>query len=669
MRISCLLVALLCLALAPARAQTGQPNHIRAELVAESLSPAPGKRTMLALSFTPQPGWHGYWKNPGDAGIDARLEWRLPKGVKLGAPRYPVPEKLMIFGLMNHVFNGPHALLIPLELDASVPSGTVLPIRLGAQWLACTDKICVPESAEIQLDLRAGEGNIAPSARARFDGWRAKLPRPLGAPARFQVEAGELRIAIPLPRQVDAKDAWFFAETENAIAYAAPQRVERQGDLLLIAAKPAGGPGLRALRGVLAIDKQGGFEIEARPGSVPNVASAIRAPPLWLALGGALLGGLLLNLMPCVFPVVSLKALGLARAGESASAARTEATAYASGAVLACLLLGAVLLGLRAGGAAVGWAFQLQDPRMILFLLLLTGAIALNLAGLFKLQGFGGGQQLVGKGGASGAFWTGALAAFVATPCTGPFMAAALGAALVLPAAQAMAIFGGLGLGLALPFLLIGFVPALRGRLPRPGSWMARFQRWLSLPMFATAVALAWLLSRQAGSSGLLLGVAALVATGGTLWIVRRARPAGLGFAALLAGLATFSLALSPLLANPAGRNSAIRIEGALPFSEARLQALRAAGKPVFLYFTADWCLTCKVNEANAIAAQNVRAHFRARAIAVMAGDWTTGDPAITRFLEAHGRSGVPFYLFYPAGSAGPKELPQLLTPAMLTAL
>jgi thiol:disulfide interchange protein len=378
-----------------------------------------------------------------------------------------------------------------------------------------------------------------------------------------------------------------------------------------------------------------------------------------------LVGGLILNIMPCVFPILSLKALNLARAGEAEGTAQREALAYTAGVIATCLALGATLLILKAGGTVVGWAFQLQDPKVILLLLLLVTAIALNLTGLFQLPAITGGGRLAAKGGTIGAFFTGALAAFIATPCTGPFMGAALGAAISLPGWQALTLFAGLGLGLALPFLLIGFVPALRRRLPKPGAWMEKFQRILSLPMFLTALALAWVLGRQTGVDGMTWGLAAALTLGIALWWMGRG---GRWFAWVLILLAVAGpiWLLRPVSAESRAAESPLPAE---PFSEARLSQLRAANTPVFLYFTADWCLTCKVNERGALASSEVADHFRARGIKVLVGDWTLGDAAIGRFLEAQGRSGVPLYLFYAPGQAQPQVLPQILTTGQLTAL
>ena len=655
----------------PAQAQlTGQPNNIAATLVAESTSPAGGTSVMIAIDFKPKAGWHGYWVNGGEAGFPPRFDWTLPKGATISAPRYPVPERLIIADLMNHVFNGEHALLFTLTVPTA-EIGTKLPIRLKGEWLACTDKICVPERGELSLDLVVGLGDVLAPARAQFDDWRAALPQPIGSAALFAREGKTLRIAIPLPADVKIDDAWFFTETEKALNPATPQKISRDGDMLIIETNK-GDDNPAKIDGVLSIGGGKGLSISATQGIVAAPMSGTWSVIL-LALGGAILGGLILNIMPCVFPIISLKALSLARSGGDERTAKRDALAYSAGVILVCIALGGALLALRAGGVSVGWAFQLQQPVVILVLLLLCTAIALNLAGVFDLRGYGGGQKLVDQGGTAGAFWTGALAAFVATPCTGPFMAAALGAALVLPTAAALAIFAGLGFGLALPFLLLGFVPALRKMMPKPGPWMATFQRILSVPMFLTAAALVWLLSRQAGQSGMVIGLAATALIALTLWWIGTRQRSGkaiglraLGTAVLITGIASVALTQStpPPTKIEAGLLAAER------FTEARLNQLRSAERPVFVYFTADWCVTCKVNEKVAIETAEVAAAFKAKNVAVLVGDWTNGNPEITRMLEAHGVSGVPLYLYYPGGfDAGmtiSAKLPQILTPALL---
>ena len=660
------LLLLFCGSPAHAQLPPGQ-KAMAVRLVAETARPAAGSKLALALVMSPRPGWHGYWQNPGDAGVGTRIAWRLPKGSSAGPIRYPVPERLIVQGLMNYVFEGEHALLVDLQLPTGLAPGTKVPVRGKVEYLVCTDRICVPESAEVAAELEIGDGRaaIAPG----FDRYRQALPRPLPEAGRFERRGGRLRIAIPLPAAIAVDDPYFYPITDQALVYSAPQSVSRRGDRLIVETE-AGQSAPASIEGVLKLAGGLGLSLRALPGEVGPAGTPVGQAPardgggyraILLALAGALLGGLLLNVMPCVFPILSLKALSLARAGGEEPAARREAIAYAAGAVLACLALGSLLLAVRAGGAAVGWAFQLQDPRVILLLLLLVAAIALNLAGLFELPSLGGRLG----GGRTGAFATGALAAFVATPCTGPFMGAALGAALVLPAAAALAVFAGLGLGLALPFLLLGFVPPLRRRLPKPGPWMIRFRHILSVPMALTALGLAWILERQTGLAGLAVGLAATAALGLILWWAgRRHRWLALAPAAFAAAAAILLLptARAPAEARTGG---SLRAE---PFSEARLGQLRSEGRPVFVYFTADWCLTCKVNEAAVLDRNEVAAAFAAKKAAVLVGDWTRGDSAIGRFLEKQGRSGVPLYLWYAPGAEA-EVLPQILTVGKVKAL
>jgi thiol:disulfide interchange protein len=396
---------------------------------------------------------------------------------------------------------------------------------------------------------------------------------------------------------------------------------------------------------------------------------------LFLALGGALLGGLLLNLMPCVFPILSLKAISLAKAGGNETEVRRDALAYTAGVVLVATALGAILLGLRASGAAVGWAFQLQDPRIIFVLLALVTAIGLNLAGLFELPNLNFGNKLTKKDGAAGSFWTGALAAFVATPCTGPFMAAALGATIVLPPIAALVIFAGLGVGLALPFLLLAFVPAIRNRLPKPGPWLDGFRKAMAVPMFLTSIGLIWLLGRQIGTDALGLSLVFLLTVSLILWWFGGGQIKGLSRGALTSAamVAAISGAIIALPGEEAmnSQKLANTSTATLPseaFSETRLSELRASGQPVFAYFTADWCITCKANEAAAIQRTETADVFAAANVAVLMGDWTRPDPEISRFLEKHGRAGVPLYLYYAPGKE-PVILPQILTVATLTDL
>jgi DsbC/DsbD-like thiol-disulfide interchange protein/cytochrome c biogenesis protein CcdA len=668
-------LALLALTFVTFGSAQAQSTHIQPKLVAESAVPAPGSATTLALTMAPEKTWHGYWVNGGDAGFGLSVEWNAPEGVTIAPFRYPVPDALTLFGMMNHVYEHPYALLADVRIDKSIAPGTDLTLSGVANWLACTDKVCVPEKAVISVTLKAGDGSISAAERTRFDGWRALLPQPLDRAGTWERKGETIRFGIPLPASTVLDSPHLFLKTEHLVDYPAAQKFSRNGDWIIVETRGKGdaaGP----VDGLLKLSDGRGLTVRFEPAAVrlagepiAGASNGVDIALFWTALGGAILGGLILNLMPCVFPILSLKALSLARSGGNAREAKIEALAYTAGAVLVSLLLGGVLLALRAAGEQVGWAFQLQHPLSVFILLLLAVAITLNLFGSYELPSFGGGQKLASQGGAAGGFWTGALAAFVATPCSGPLLGAALGATLVLPAWAALPIFGGLGLGLALPFLAIGFIPALRNRLPKPGPWMATFRKWMALPMGLTALALAWLLVRQVDGLkwGDLLTLFFGCFAGFALYAHWMKGPdrghAGklllLFPAALLAGFAYYIASVAPS-ALVSGTHSDT-------FSPAALAKARATGKPVFVYFTADWCLSCKANEAGAINRKAVQEVFRDKGVVTLVGDWTNGDPVITRTLAEHGRNSVPLYLWYAPGAAKPEILPQILTPGLLT--
>jgi DsbC/DsbD-like thiol-disulfide interchange protein/cytochrome c biogenesis protein CcdA len=647
------LLILLALLFVPALVHA---RGIEPELVAEGLAP-PGGEIELAIHMRPAPGWHGYWLNPGDAGLPMDVKWQLPPGFSAGPLRYPVPTRLEIAGLMNFVFERDYSVLVRLRVPAD--ANGIIPIRADAHWLACTDRVCVPEQGQLSLDLPVGSGT---PNRAQFDEWRRALPRPLATVGHFEAAGDKLRVAIPLPASVSIGEPYLFPITDNVVDYAAKQSFRRSGDWLVAELATKKAPAQFA--GVLALGDGGGLEFRATPGPVPSGGSRIGgaasrgANTILLAVIGALVGGMLLNLMPCVFPILALKALHLSRVGGEALHSRSDAVAYAAGTIVGTSALGVALLAIKAAGAEAGWAFQLQDPRSIMLLLLLAVAITANLLGLFELPVLGGRAQ------PAGSFGTGALAAFVATPCAGPFLGAALGTALLLPLVGSIAVFAALGLGLAIPFLLVAFVPPLRSKLPKPGPWMRILQRFLAIPMGLSALAALWLLNRQAGERGFLIGLALSI---GLLFaafesgrLQRKGKGGAWGGALAGLGLVVAGVALMPQ------RSAAVpSIAGAETWSDARVASYVAQGKSVFVYFTADWCLTCKANEAAAIDRGEVRDAFKQSGVKVLAGDWTNGDPAITRFLESRGRAGVPLYLWYAPGKA-PEELPQILTPGVL---
>jgi DsbC/DsbD-like thiol-disulfide interchange protein/cytochrome c biogenesis protein CcdA len=666
-----------------AHAQQAEPKALYGDkniAVELFIDPAPVKGTqMLALRFTPKsPEWHGYWSNPGDAGQGMRLSLDLPAGWTAGDPLYPVPKRLTISGLMNHIYEGQYVVLVPVTLGPEAALADAGAITGYVEYLACTDQICVPQDAV--LTSRPG---------GDFARWRAEVAPLLDAKARFAIAGETLRLAIPLPAGVGLGDPHLFLGEKRITAsadadFAAAQVFRRAGDLLVVEIPlkslpplpqgidaPPFAP-LAQVTGILSFGDGAGVRFVAAPGDVPTGGEVIAGPqdapipPLWTLILGALAGGLLLNIMPCVFPILSLKALTLARAGESEAKARAEGLAYTAGVVLACVALGAAMLALRAAGEQVGWAFQLQEPGVVVALLVLAAAITANFAGLFELP-----SVSVSMGGErTGAFATGLLAAFVATPCTGPFMAAALGAALLLPTVQALALFALLGLGLALPFLLLGFVPPLRRMLPKPGAWMERFRRIMAIPMGLTALALVWLTAQLGGQSFGLIALVLVVGVLIALWVVGRLQKSGKmawpAFGLVAAPFLAFALIALPNVYEAKGAEAKQSIHAPLAFTREALAEARASGKPVFVWFTADWCVTCKVNEASSIERESVREAFEEAGVITMVGDWTVRDEAITAFLSEQGAAGVPLYLWYAPGASAPEQLPQVLTPELL---
>lgn len=649
----------------PAQERYGDQN-IAAVLFADG-SPRPGEEWMLALRFTPVgEEWHGYWSNPGDAGLGMALQLDLPEGWEIGEALYPVPERLLIGELMNHIYEGQYVVLVPVRVPESADAEGITGVTGFIDYLACTDEVCVPQDAVLQ----ARQGGDFPK-------WRAQIAPPLSAETHFEVRDGNLRLAIPLPESVELSDPHIFIANERFVDYPPVQTFRRSGDMLTatIPLAETGSDTPSAVSGIVSFGSGQGVSFDATLGEVPeggevlvNMNSAEGLTPrLWSLALGALVGGLILNIMPCVFPILSLKALSLARAGGSEAEARVEGAAYTAGVVLACVSLGALMLALRAAGEQVGWAFQLQEPGVVLVLLVLAAAITANFAGIFELPSFGSSSGP--KKGAAGAFATGLLAAFAATPCTGPFMAAAMGAALLLPVPEAVLLFALLGLGLALPFLLIGFVPALRRMLPKPGAWMETFRHVMAIPMGLTALALVWLVAQIGGRWFAAVALILVLGVVVGLWIVgqlqRRGKMAWPAFGLVAAPFAVFAaIALPASYAAPTAQLAKSILEPS-EFSQEALAEARASGQPVFLWFTADWCVTCKVNESVAIEREATQAAFEQAGVVAIVGDWTVRDEEITMFLTQQGVAGVPLYLWYEPGSEA-EQLPQVLTSDML---
>jgi len=686
MRFLAVLFALMALAPAPARAAPVDTGHLTAELVAATQGIAPGQTIHLALRQKIQKGWHTYWRNPGDSGEATQIAWTLPPDWRSGEIVWATPSRQPTGPLMSYGYSGEVLLPVAITAPATARAGETAALKAHAVFLVC-EEICIPEEAllELALPVTAGPAPPDPTWGKAIAKALADAPRPVGLTAAFAHAPGgavTLAIAGPTLKGADVAEAYFFPFEGSVLEHAKPQTIERGPQGLTLSLAPGfafqQGPGPGQLAGVLALGDHA-FEVSAVPGPPPPGASGLGPPAPKAAAGPglglpvaavfALLGGLILNLMPCVFPVLAMKAASLAGHAHELPAARRQGLAFGAGVLATFLTLAGLLIALKTGGAAIGWGFQLQSPPVVAALSLLMLAVALNLSGVFEagqsLQGAGG--AFAGRGGLIGAFLTGALAVVVAAPCTAPFMAPALGWALVQGPAAALVVFAALGLGFAAPFVAVAFAPGLLRRLPRPGPWMDVLRKALAFPMYATAAWLAWVLTVQAGETALarLFAAAVILALAAWLWGAaqrRQARGAGgraLAGAAAVLAVAALAAAVWPY-GEPAEASASHLAYDA--FTPERLAGARASGKPVFVNFTAAWCVTCQVNERTALSTRGVAQAFRETGAIYLKADWTRKDATIEAELASHGRAGVPLYLVYPASGGEPAVLPQILT-------
>ena len=642
-------------------------------LVSDTDAYAPGTPFRLALRFRLAAGWHIYWRNPGDAGAPPELTPTLPEGAQAGPIEWPTPTRIAEGPLMTYGYTGD--VVLPFAVTPPRAGGT-LPIRVHATWLVCAD-ICVPEAGDFRLDLPSGTP-AASAAAPLFAAASQRAPRPSPFPARIAPN-GRLYVDAAELSPAHVRAAWFLPDQSGLIRAAAEQTLSFPARGLVLGLTPDAGFRANApLAGVLVMRDAGGSESFLALSAEPGVAPDSVAPPAWPeTLVFAFLGGLILNLMPCVFPVLAMKALALGKLAEAQH--RTviaHVGAYTAGVLAAFAALGGTLLALRAGGAASGWGFQFQSPAFVVAMAWLLFAVGLNLSGVFEVGGAwtGFGQRLAGRSGHFGSFFTGLLAVAVATPCTAPFMGAAIAVALAAPAAVGIGVFLVMGVGLASPYLLLALLPGLARRLPRPGRWMVVLKQALAFPMYGAAAWLVWVVSQEAGSAGVLAAAIGLVLLGFAGWALGlaaeaspRARRAARA-SALAAVLGALALLPGVTTAN-AGRDAPLRSgDGAEPFSAARLAALRAEGRTVFVNMTASWCISCLVNERVALSPSAVRAGFRDRHVAYLKGDWTRQNPEITAYLHQFGRDGVPLYVVYRAGAEQPEVLAQILTESAVLA-
>jgi thiol:disulfide interchange protein/DsbC/DsbD-like thiol-disulfide interchange protein len=707
-RLLAALVLLASLAL-PAAAQPVRGDSIDSELVAATDSVVPGKPFQVGLRLKHDPHWHTYWLVPGDSGLPTRIEWKLPPGWSAGELQWPVPMRLPVGPLMNFGYEGEVLLMTELLPPAGLKVGELAFLEARADWLICKD-VCIPGGADLKLVApikdAAGPSRFAPL----FAAMRTQVPQPLSlAQASAAIEANRLQLsfaAAKAPRSIE-----FFPLDEGRIEPAARQVLQREGDralLLMSAAQPVAAE-FKRIKGVLVVDggpakaAQGGYAgvidvplvagtvamfegaaalaaAKAAGAAVP-VAGATPAQPqttLWLALVGAFLGGLILNLMPCVFPVLSLKLLSLmqhqkqdAAAGRRASLA-PHGGAFAAGVVLSFVALAGALIALRASGAELGWGFQLQTPWVVASLTALFFVIGLNLIGAFEFNvGAGiassGTAQKLQDDSLAGSFWTGVLAVIVAAPCTAPFMGAALGFAMTQPAAIALTVFAMLGVGMAAPYMLLTLFPKLLARLPRPGVWMERFKQAMAFPMFLTCVWLLWVLAQQVDVNAVALMLAALVTLGAGAWAFGLAQRGARGWRWVAVGSAALALwaivgaSNGNLPESVAATGGSARSERWSAWSPQAVVQAQAAGKAVFVDFTAAWCVTCQANKKLVLNTDSVQAAFAARNVVLLRADWTNRDATITQELAKFNRNGVPLYVLHDARGQT-QVLPELLT-------
>ena len=671
-------LALTSLSLAPIALAAPPPasDLVKPALYAESATVAPGRTLWLDLHLTIAPGWHTYWRNPGDAGLPTTIDWTLPAGFSAGEIEWPVPERFVLGPVGNYGYAGSADLLVPISVPTALDPGATAHLVASVKYLVCAE-ICIPGEAQVALDLAAGPGTPDPLQAARFAAARRLLPTAAPFAAQFVIGPHDLRLIVPVAALtgIARPSAAFFPDDDKAIDNSAEPRVEpHTGGLALVLARSIGPTAAvpKTLDGVLVLRGSDGsarsYQISAAQ-TAPTVSDSAALIGWAQALVFAFVGGLILNLMPCVFPILSLKLLGFAAVPDPAKR-HHHGLAYSAGVVLSFAALGGALIALRSGGAAIGWGFQLQSPIVVALLAYLMLAMGLSLSGVAEFgAGFAGvGGRLAGREGLVGAFFTGVLATLVATPCTAPFMGAALGAALVAPAGLALAIFVALGAGLAAPLLAASFVPGVARLLPRPGGWMDTLKQVLAFPLYATVAWLVWVLIQEVGTESALMALFGLVLIGFAGWVYGRTRFAavtarrvgGVLAAAGLAAAMVFAAMLSPAAGRAPLASDGLAYEA---FTPARLAALNAEHQPVFVNLTAAWCLTCIVNERATLDRGAVRDAFAAHHVVALKGDWTRQDPEIAQFLQSFGRSGVPLYLLYD-GSGTATVLPQILTQA-----
>ncbi len=697
-----------------------EDNLLRLRVLPERGKIRAGEEIWIGLEQSIKSGWHTYWKNPGDSGTAPDINWTLPKGFSISELHYPTPDKIPYPPLLNYGYSDKVMLLQKLQAPKDLPEGP-LTLIADIEVLVCEEE-CIPIFDTIEITLNS-EGAETEDNTAYIATSRAKLPQQTNWSVTFIKNADNLVLKAKLPTDHGLanntiRTANFIPEDWGILHNAAPRQShwDDKAGILTLTQKMGerSAQQLGEIKGVISFDTRDfllGFNVTAHPEGSKQAALALKAskskyskppktaqnsytsndtsgntsdnkannkpssllsiPAILGAALAALLGGMILNLMPCVFPVLSIKALSLVKiAAEKPEHAKAHGLSYAAGVIGSFLTIAAILIALQTTGSAVGWGFQLQSPTVIALLAYLFLIIGLNLSGAFEISNHFGnlGNRLTEGDGLTSSFFTGVLATIVATPCTAPFMGVAIGIALTQPAAISLLIFACLGAGLALPYVALSFIPALQKRLPKPGKWMESFRQLLAFPMFASAAWLIWVLSQQVGDLSVLMTLLGMVSIAFALWLIQHSdKRRILAIAAII-----LALAFVPTTSQNPSQNEHI-IEFGSPFSEAALGNALEGNSPVFVEMTAAWCITCKVNHSVAINIDKTRKLFAQKNVNYLIGDWTNRDENITKYLKSFGRSGVPLYVFYGAPDPQtnkrpePVILPQILTPDIVT--
>ncbi len=637
---------------------------VEASLIADTTAVVPGRPFRLGVLLKMAPRWHTYWEFAGDAGLPTRIEWTLPPGFGAGPIEWPLPESLLEpGGIRVYAYGGEVLLLTTIQPPANLKTGgEAITISAAVSWLVC-EAICIPGRAAVSIDLPVADA-AEPANAALFSTYAALLPSP-GVPP-FEVawrRQGANLIATAAPGADVTKVDFLPLPAQGQVL--GPVESRRVGTKLEVTIEVDGD-----LTGVLALTDAAGRRGWYVSTGAKAAAGGAGSPGIWLALVYGFLGGVILNLMPCVLPVISLKIFGFIRqGGESPRRILLHGVAFAAGIFAWFLGLGAVVVFLKSSGAGATWAFQFQNPIFNFVIATIVFVFALNLFGVFEIvlpgRAAGAMSDLGGREGFGGSFFQGMFATLLATPCTGPFLGGALGFAFSQPPAVIMAMFGSVALGMAAPYLLLSARPGWMKFLPKPGPWMERLKQFMGFPLLATLLWLLYIIGKQAGLDAVIWAAAALLSIGLACWIYgafcgfgHRPGTRALALAAVVASLAA-GLYFARLGFSPKDDGGIAWID----YSKATVQSLLDAGKPVFIDFTADWCITCKFNERTAIARPAVEALIREKGIVPVRADWTNSNPEITEALARFGRVGVPFYVFYPAGnSTDPITLPELIT-------